>query len=303
MALSRCDSTTDLYQKELLQYGEPDFPIACYEDDLDQIPVPWHWHDEWEFIYTACGTAVILLENAQVTLPAGDGLFVNACALHAVDSHRSEGAVLHSAVFHPRLIGGSVDSVFWNRLVLPLSADSAPRYVALCHQNTVHRQMLEDFHKAWRSVAQESADYENLTRYLLSRVWRSLCESCIETTSSLSPQDRIDARRIREMLVYIDENLAGELTVRGIAKQVNISESVCLRCFHRMLGLSPMQYVKQARLDRAAELLRASAVTAKMAALESGFQDVSYFTRAFREKMGCTPREYQRRAQQKSKGG
>ena len=61
MALSICDSTTDLHQKELLHHREMTFPIACYEDDLNSIIVPWHWHDEWEFIYVEKGTAALLL--------------------------------------------------------------------------------------------------------------------------------------------------------------------------------------------------------------------------------------------------
>ena len=295
MALSVCDSTTDLHQKELLQYGDPAFPIACYEDDLDITPVPWHWHNEWEFIYVQKGTAVILLENASISVSAGNGLFINSCTLHVIDSQQSRGAVLHAAVFHPRLIGGSVDSVFCNRLVLPLSGDAAPRYVVLDRGDLCHQQMLGDFHTAWKAVETDANDYENLTRYLLSRVWRCLCQRSIEANTVLSVRNRLDAQRIRSMLTYIDTNLAGQLRTHKIAESASVSESVCLRCFHRMLGMTPMQYVKQVRLDKASELLRVSTMTAKAIAYECGFHDVSYFTKAFRERMGCTPKEYQRK--------
>ena len=292
MALSICNSTTDLYQKELLQYGDTAFPIACYEDDLNTIIVPWHWHDEWEFIIVEKGIVELLLENAHFSIKAGDGIFINSCALHAIDGQLSKNAVLHSAVFHPRLIGGNVDSIFWNRLVLPISNDNSPRYVMLNQQNCIHKQMLDDFHEAWKAVAFEIDDYENLTRYLLSRIWRSLCDQCTQTNNVLSAQDRVDAERIRAMLTYIEANLANELNTKKIAESVSISESVCLRCFHRMLGITPIQYVKQTRLDKAAELLRSSTMTTKAVAFECGFNDVSYFTKAFRERMGCTPKEY-----------
>ena len=293
MALSICNSTTDLYQKELLSYGDAAFPIACYEDDLNTVLVPWHWHDEWEFIFVETGSAAVLLETAQLCIPAGDGLFINACALHAIDHSRSRDAVLHSAVFHPRLIGGGADSVFWQRLVLPLSHDSAPRYVPLHRTDPNHSVMLRDFHEAWRAVAVEADDYENLTRYLLSRVFRSLCRYCVQTSHVLSAQDRVDAERIRVMLTYIDDHFTDELNTQKIAESARVSESVCLRCFHRMLGITPIQYVKQTRLKKAADLLRSTSMTAKAVALECGFNDVSYFTKAFRERMGCTPKEYQ----------
>ena len=52
--------------------------------------------------------------------------------------------------------------------------------------------------------------------------------------------------------------------------------------------------VKNLRLEKAAEILKTTRKTAKEAALDCGFNDVSYFTKAFRERMGVTPGEYQR---------
>lgn len=303
MALSICNPTTDLYQKELFQHGDATFPIACFEDDLNTVIVPWHWHDEWEFIFVEKGVATVLLENAQFGICAGDGIFINSCALHAIDSQLSKDSILHSAVFHPRLIGGSIGSTFWNQLVLPLSNEGAPKYIVLDRNDSIHKQLLDDFHEAWKAMAFEVDDYENLIRYLLSRTWRSLCMYCTKRNRVLSAQDRVDAQRIRGMLTYIDENIAGELNTKQIAESVSISESVCLRCFHHMLGITPMQYVKQTRLGKAAELLQSSTMTTKAIAYECGFHDVSYFTKAFREKMECTPKEYQNSTAKKKSSG
>ncbi len=290
MALSLCESVVDLHQKELLAHGDTSFPVACYEDDLRVIHVSWHWHEEWEFIYAEQGAVTVLLENAQVCIPEGDGLFLNAGALHAVE--RGQNAVLRSVVFHPRFIGGSADSLFWVQLVQPLCSDNASRYAVLTGKNPAHAQMLGDFRRAWLAIVEETEDFEITARYLLSKIWKALCRDCIQTGNGLSHQDRVDAERIRAMLTYIDQNIAGELSTKAIADSVCISESVCLRCFHRTLGITPIQYVKRSRLNKAAELLRATSLTTKAIALECGFPDVSYFTKAFRERMGCTPKVY-----------
>lgn len=293
MALSVCNPITDLYQKELFQHGAATFPITCFEDDMNIIIVPWHWHDEWEFIYVEKGVLTVQLENAHFSIPTGDGIFVNSCVLHAIDHSLSKDCVIHSAVFHPRLIGGNPGSTFWNQLVLPLSNEGAPKYIVLNQKDPIHKQILDDFHEAWKAMAFEVDDYENLIRYLLSRTWRGICRYCITRDSVLSAQDRVDAQRIRGMLTFIDENIADELSAGKIAESVSISESVCLRCFHHMLGITPMQYVKQTRLGKAAELLQTTTMTTKAIAYECGFHDVSYFTKEFRERMGCTPKEYQ----------
>ncbi len=293
MALSVCASVTDLHKKELLKHGTISFPIACYEDILSIHVIPWHWHEEWELIHIEKGTAVILLENVRVTLSEGDGLFINSGVLHTIDRQLSANAVLHSAVFHPRLVGGSIESVYWEQLVLPFQLSNAPRYIIL-HQNiSLHKEIITDFQAVWDALVHEEEGHEILIRYLLSKIIGILCKNT-EVNDNRSLQDQVNAERIRSMLTYISENLSGHLNTKLIADSACVSESVCLRCFHHILGTTPMQYVKQSRLNKAAELLRNSSITAKAAALECGFHDISYFTKSFREQMGCTPKEYQK---------
>jgi len=45
MALSLCRTTVDDSARELMEHGTAAFPIACYHDDLQAEPVPWHWHE------------------------------------------------------------------------------------------------------------------------------------------------------------------------------------------------------------------------------------------------------------------
>ena len=42
MALSLCATVINERGRELVQHGQPAFPIACYHDDLERDPVPWH---------------------------------------------------------------------------------------------------------------------------------------------------------------------------------------------------------------------------------------------------------------------
>ena len=58
------------------------------------------------------------------------------------------------------------------------------------------------------------------------------------------------------MLRFVEEHYAEELTVERIAASVALSESACLRSFRQMLGITPIQYVKQFRVEKAAELAR-----------------------------------------------
>ncbi len=68
-------------------------------------------------------------------------------------------------------------------------------------------------------------------------------------------------RRMKIMLKYIAEHYANELRVEDIANSAMISESECLRCFHDSVCNSPINEIAE----------------------QCGFQDMSYFTKSFRE--------------------
>jgi len=59
-----------------------------------------------------------------------------------------------------------------------------------------------------------------------------------------------------------------------------------------MIGATPIQYVKQLRLQRAAELLESTDGKIADIGAACGFQEMSYFARAFREWKGRTPSQY-----------
>lgn len=86
------------------------------------------------------------------------------------------------------------------------------------------------------------------------------------------------------------------MTLAKIAQSAAVSENECLRCFRTMLGSTPIRYVKQVRVQRAAELLAATDRKISDIGGSCGFQEMSYFARVFREYKGCTPKEYRLKA-------
>ncbi len=295
MALSACGSLTDVHDRELAEHGSLAFPIAAYHDDLSKMDVPWHWHDEWEFAIVSEKEAEFLLENRKIPLKTGDGIFINTRALHgAVGNGR-----LHSAVFHQRLVGGNTESIFWQQLVQPLLLDEGLRYLILRQEVEWEVRVLSEFEAAWQDMKNEPEDFENEIRYHISKAMRIIVENCDFTETKLSAQELEEADRIRKMLDYIEAHYKDEITLQDISDTVSVSTSACLRCFKKTLGVSPMQYVKQYRIRKAADLLENTNMTARDIALDCGFNDVSYFTKTFRERYGCTPGEYRKNKVQK----
>lgn len=103
MALSPCGSVvTDRQGRELTAHGTPLFPAACYRDDISEAAVPWHWHDELEFLVVEAGAARAAVTGAERIVRRGEGFFINAGVPHGIRPEGPDACRLRSVVFHPQ---------------------------------------------------------------------------------------------------------------------------------------------------------------------------------------------------------
>ncbi len=290
MALSPCNTTTDPSGRELVQHGTAAFPIGCYHDDLRSHPVPWHWHQELEAAIVTEGRCLLKAGSQSHTLYPGEGFFVNTQVLHGCWEIDASTCRLHSLVFHPRLVGGSQDSILFATYLEPLMGHPSLEMVYLTPAIPWQRDALAAIEAAWTACTQEPEGYEFDVRHRLSTLIRLLYGHM--PVSPLSQPQPQSGARIKAMLTYIHENFGSELTIRTIAGAAMVSESECLRCFRKTIGTTPIQYVKQYRIDQAAQLLCSTKEKISEIASACGFQDMSYFTKTFRECKGCTPTQF-----------
>jgi transcriptional regulator GlxA family with amidase domain len=86
-----------------------------------------------------------------------------------------------------------------------------------------------------------------------------------------------------------------DINVEALADMAHMSKRSFMRTFQAATGLSPIAYLIQLRINRAAQLLRRRPeLSITEVALQSGFSDSNYFTRQFRLQRNQTPSEYRR---------
>ena len=95
----------------------------------------------------------------------------------------------------------------------------------------------------------------------------------------------------RDIERYVSENLAEKLSADRLCRQFHCSRSSLHQIARRAFGMGIMEYVAVRRTERAKQCLRAGMSIAEAAAA-CGYDDYSYFCRAFRRAVGCSPGEY-----------
>lgn len=97
--------------------------------------------------------------------------------------------------------------------------------------------------------------------------------------------------RLKRVVEYIHDNLEQNLSLVDLATLANLSPSRFTRVFRQETGLSPHQYLIQARIERAKHLLRSGGeISIGRIAHQVGFADQSHFTRHFKRIVGVTPK-------------
>lgn len=295
MPVSACNITIDQHGREVARHGSPAFPIACYQDDLSISQISWHWHEELEAIIVSEGTLLLGCGSEQYIVHGGEAFFINSGVLHGCWAYQSSRCRIYSIVFHPRLVGGAQDSIFFQKYLHPIMENRICGSLLLSPQIPWQAAVIDHIDSAWRSVNYQPPGYE-------FDVWNHLSAMILQLHNNLPAGSREEnqksqrnAQRIKGMLQFIHDHYAGKISVAEIAQSVSISESECLRCFRNTVQLTPNQYLRQYRIRQAANLLVSTEEKISAIAHACGFDDLSFFAKTFRELKGVSPSDYRSR--------
>ena len=82
-----------------------------------------------------------------------------------------------------------------------------------------------------------------------------------------------------------------EFSIDSLAEQMNMSRSSFYRKIKALTDLTPVDYMKNQRLQRAAQMLLLGQRVTEVAA-QVGFTSSSYFAKCFRARFGVLPKDY-----------
>jgi transcriptional regulator GlxA family with amidase domain len=105
---------------------------------------------------------------------------------------------------------------------------------------------------------------------------------------------------IRELQIWIAENLQRKLLTQDLADRMSMSVRNFERVFTREVGTTPSQYVLQIRVETARRQLEPASKGLKQVAADVGFGNVDSMRRAFVRLLGITPKRYRDLVQQRA---
>jgi AraC-like DNA-binding protein len=129
--------------------------------------------------------------------------------------------------------------------------------------------------------------HENICLWLVQAFERFI--STVEATRRVKTDERL-----RKALDLIEVRYNTSLTVEEIARDVCLSPSRLCHIVQSELGLTLRAYITKVRVGKAKVLLLGTNMSISQIALEVGYPDQSYFTKAFKSKENCTPMTFRK---------
>ena len=286
---------TDETMRETLSHGSEDYPFCYYPEDLwdyDFHCVDWHWHSEVEFAVVKEGTVVVLAGSHRYVLPAGTGFFINSQVIHRFET--TEHAFTPNIVFSPTLLADK-ESLLYRKFIQPVLSASVDCQL-FCAEIPWQQEILKTLLEVY--CEQETAfPCELRTVQLLLALWQTLYSHIPKPQDTTRFDSGIHSQaQLQIMLQYIHDNYTRQVTLEDIAATVSLSKSSVLHLFQQQLHTSPIRYLIDYRLKRAAKLLVATENSISLIAQSSGFDSAGYFCRKSRGVFGQARGQYRKNA-------
>lgn len=102
-----------------------------------------------------------------------------------------------------------------------------------------------------------------------------------------------DDNMMKKVMELIEKNMDNyDFSVEELSQYVGMSRSVFFKKLKSLTGLSPIEFVRDIKMKRAAQLLETGQLMVKEVASMVGILDTRYFARCFKAKFGMIPQEY-----------
>ncbi len=121
-------------------------------------------------------------------------------------------------------------------------------------------------------------------------------EALTHADAQTVPAESADEKRLASVTAVIENNISNpDLNVAFVCDKVGIASKSLYRLVKKYTGVSPLDYIRQTRLRKAAMLLEQAKFSVSEVMYMVGFSSSSYFSKCFAQQFGCTPGQYMAR--------
>ncbi len=275
--------------------------LICIRPHTRFAAFPRHRHDFVEIMYVCKGSVTHLVGKRKITVRAGELLFLGSNTWHEIlPAGRDDVAVnflIRPAFFRTAFDMMDEQNILSDFIIDSLSGKGAADdflYFAVSDilpvQNLVENLLY--------SLCDSEKGCEKINEVTMGLLFLCL----MRFTSRAETGGGAPRTLALRALGYIDGHFQ-DATLRKFAEENNLTEYTASRVIEAQLGMSFRQLLQEKRFSAARKLLRTTSLPAAEIISLTGYENTSYFYRAFRKKYGMSLGQYRRLPEKDCKTG
>lgn len=237
-----------------------------------------HYHSFYELEFIIDGKGRYEINNSVFEIRRGALFLTPPADYHTYSLSENEKIRYYNVQFFPSLINDDVSS--------RLYTCSLPIALYFSEEETV--EIIRKLEELKRTFDRKSLLYGMEVRNLIENL-------CIESLRWMEEKKNVNTEApptVKAAIIYVKEHYREPITLDTAAEYVGLSSTYFSHRFTEVVGIGFSAYVRDIRLNAAANLIRSTQLTVKEICYKTGFTDPNYFSNAFRAHFGMSPKKY-----------
>lgn len=260
--------------------------IHAFAFELPFFEFKWHYHPEYELTLIVKGKGMRLVGDSYLPFQAGDLVLLGSGIPHTWESDANSHETVVAVViqFSDDFIANFMNSEAFYKIKKLLQTSVRGLFFPNPLTMNIEHQMMTIASE--KGVKQITA-LLNVLNDLAYQNHKSLASAFYSPKNSKENETRINM-----VFNYIKQNAASTILLEQAAASVHLTTGAFCKFFKRMTGKTFSDYVNEIRIGNACNLIAHTDKTIAQIAIESGFENQTYFNRVFLKKKNCTPKQF-----------
>ena len=255
-----------------------------------------HWHDFHELVVVENGEGEHILRDGNYRIYPGDAFLIKTGEPHGYANMKH--LTLLNICYRPQFLGAMLDEIsptLGYRHFFEMDPQLPADHRFQNRRSLSPKSLRSVLACAWEMMDEQKHQANGYRFMLKLNLMKILC--IIGRTFEPQSFDSSATREITQLISYMNQHYAKPLTLAELANFCHKSPRGLLRLFRAAIHQSPISYLLNIRLTKAAAELRSTQDAISKIAAHCGFHDSNYFSRLFLRQFGSCPREYRQQHQ------
>lgn len=270
-------------------HGTADFPLAYYyvDEHHPRYHMPFHWHKETELLHVLEGRLHLYLDDREYVVSAGELIYIGEGVIHGGEP---ENCIYECIVFDPQPLLMHTHAV--RRYLYQIQRHQVQIFMRFTKKQP---HILSCADSLCRTLRKKGPGWEMISLGALFELYGVLFQEEYYNPCAARENTQGRLQQLKPVLEYIELNYQNTITLEELSRLAGMSPKYFCRFFRAVIHRTPIDYLNYYRIERACYLMSTESLSVTDVSYKCGFNDSSYFVRAFKKYRGITPKQYLKR--------